>query len=95
MPPLSAVGISGLQAGEDVNDLKTNPGRIVRHVAEVHRPVLLSSRGRGVAVVQSVVDYETSQEERAFMRAVVQGLADLQAGREVSIEEANHRLGLR
>ena len=78
-----------------LTDLKTNPGRIVRHVAEVHRPVLLSSRGRGVAVVQSVVDYETSQEERAFMRAVVQGLADLQAGREVSIEEANHRLGLR
>ena len=67
---------------EDVvplTDLKTNPGRIVKHVAEVHRPVLLTSRGRGVAVVQSVVDYEEAQEERAFMRAVVEGLADLEA----------------
>jgi prevent-host-death family protein len=82
---------------EDVvplTDLKTNPGRIVKHVAEVHRPVLLTSRGRGVAVVQSVVDYEEAQEERTFMRAVVEGLADIEAGREVSMEEAQRRLGL-
>ena len=82
---------------EDVvplTDLKVNPGRVVKHVAEVHRPVLLTSRGRGVAVVQSVVDYEEAQEERAFMRAVVEGLADIEAGREVSIEEARRRLGL-
>lgn len=78
-----------------LSDLKTNPGRIVKHVAEVHRPVLLTSRGRGVAVVQSVVDYEQSQEEREFMRAVVKGLADIEAGREVSFEEAKQRLGLK
>jgi prevent-host-death family protein len=78
-----------------LTDLKANPGRIVKHVAEVHRPVLLTSRGRGVAVVQSVVDYEDAQEERAFMRAVVEGMADIEVGREFSIEEAKHRLGLR
>jgi len=78
-----------------LTDLKANPGRVVRHVTEVHRPVLLTSRGRGVAVVQSVVDYEEAQEERAFMRAVVEGLADLEAGREVPIEDAKLRLGLR
>ena len=37
-----------------LTDLKVNPGRVVKHVTEVHRPVLLTSRGRGVAVVQSV-----------------------------------------
>jgi prevent-host-death family protein len=82
---------------EDVvplTDLKINPGRVVKHVAEVHRPVLLTSRGRGVAVVQSIVDYEEAQEERVFMRAVVEGLADIEAGRAVSIEEAKRRLGL-
>ncbi|MFZ5469711.1 MAG: type II toxin-antitoxin system prevent-host-death family antitoxin, partial [Myxococcota bacterium] len=55
---------------------------MVRHIAEVHRPVLLTSRGRGVAVVQSVADYERAEEERAFMRAVVEGLSDLEAKRE-------------
>ncbi|ACL72009.1 type II toxin-antitoxin system Phd/YefM family antitoxin [Thioalkalivibrio sulfidiphilus] len=75
-----------------LTDLKVNPGRVVKHASETHRPVLLTSRGRGVAVVQSVVDYEKAEEERDFMRAVVAGLADLEAGREVSLEEARVRL---
>jgi prevent-host-death family protein len=82
---------------EDVvplTDLKVNPGRVIKHVTEAHRPLLLTSRGRGVAVVQSISDYELAEEERAFMRAVVAGLADLDAGREVSLAEARNRLGL-
>jgi prevent-host-death family protein len=82
---------------EDVvplTDLKVNPGRVVKHVVEAHRPVLLTSRGRGVAVIQSVSDYEQAAEERAFMRAVVAGLADLDAGREVSLSEARARFNL-
>ncbi len=83
---------------EDVvplTDLKINPGRVVKHVAQAHRPVLLTSRGRGVAVVQSLADYEQATEERAFMRAVVTGLSDLETGREVSLAEAKARLGLK
>ena len=82
---------------EDVvplTDLKVNPGRVVRQATEAHRPVLLTSRGRGVAVVQSVADFERDADERDFMRSVVAGLADLDAGREVSLAEAKSRLGL-
>jgi prevent-host-death family protein len=78
-----------------LTDLKVNPGRVVKHTTEVHRPVLLTSRGRGVAVVQSVSDYEKAEEERGFMRAVVAGLADLEEGREITLEEARARLGLK
>ena len=77
-----------------MTDLKTNPGRVVRHAAESRRPVLLTRRGRGIAVVQSVADYEAAEEERAFMRAVVEGLADLETGRDISLLEAKTRLGL-
>jgi prevent-host-death family protein len=77
-----------------LTDLKVNPGRVVKHTTESHRPVLLTSRGRGVAVVQSVADFEKAEEERAFMRAVIAGLADLEAGRELSLDEAKARLGL-
>ena len=83
---------------EDViplTDLKVNPGRVVKHATDAHRPVLLTSRGRGVAVVQAVTDYEAAEEERAFMRAVVAGLADLEAGRELSLADAKARLGLK
>lgn len=78
-----------------LTDLKVNPGRVIKQAAETHRPVLLTSRGRGVAVVQSVPDYEQAEEERAFMRAVVTGLADLEVGREISLAEAKARLGLK
>ena len=77
-----------------LTDLKTNPGRVVRQVAGSRRPVLLTSRGRGVAVVQSLAEYEAAEEEREFMRAVVQGIADVEAGREVSIQEVRARLGV-
>ena len=77
-----------------LTDLKANPGGVVRHAAESHRPVLLTRRGRGVAVVQSVADYEAAEEERAFMRAVVEGLSDLETEREVSLPEAKARLGI-
>lgn len=88
----------GTKFSEDVvplTDLKVNPGRVVKHVAEAHRPVLLTSRGRGVAVVQSLTDYEQAREERAFMRAVVTGLSDLESGRDVSLNEAKTRLGFK
>lgn len=87
----------GTKFSEDVvplADLKISPGRVIKHAADTHRPVLLTRRGRGVAVVQSVGDYEAGEEERSFMRAVVAGLADLKSGREVSLAEAKARLGL-
>ena len=77
-----------------VGDLKVNPGRVLNQVAATHRPILLTTRGHGVAVVQSVADYEKSEDERAFMRAVVEGLADLEEERDISLREAKARLGL-
>ncbi len=77
-----------------VTDLKVNPGKVISQVDKTHRPVLLTSRGRGVAVVQSVKDYEAEAEEREFLRAVVQGLMDVEEGRTLSLADAKKRLGL-
>ena len=82
---------------EDViplSDLKINPGRVIKQVSQAHRPALLTSRGRGVAVMQSLQDFESAQEEQQFMRAVVAGLNDLESERTVSMSEARQRLGL-
>ena len=87
----------GIRFSKDIvplTDLKVNPGRVVRHASEAHRPVLLTSRGRGVAVVQSVTDFEAAEDEREFLRAVVAGISDLEAGREVPLAEVKARLGL-
>jgi len=77
-----------------LSDLKINPGRIVSQVDTTHRPVLLTSRGRGVAVVQSLKDYEAETEERAFLKGVVQGLMDVEEGRTVSLADVKKRFGL-
>ena len=62
---------------------------------KVHEPMLVTKRGRDGAIVQSVDDYERAEEEREFIRAVVAGLADLEAGREVDSDEVKRRLGLK
>ena len=82
---------------EDVvplTELKINPGKIIKQTSHTHRPVLLTSRGRGVAVVQDLVSYEAVQEEREFYKAIAQGLMDVREKRTVSLSEARERLGL-
>ena len=83
---------------EDViplSDLKINPGKVVGRAQDTHRPILLTSRGRGVAVVQGVEDYERTAEELRFVKAVAQGLMDARDGNTVSLEEAKKRLGIK
>jgi prevent-host-death family protein len=88
---------SAVKFSEDVvplGDMKINPGKVVRRVDETGRPVLLTSHGRGVAVVQGLDEFEAAQEERDFMRAVVAGLADIEAGRVMALDEVVRSLGL-
>lgn len=82
---------------EDVvplSDLKVNPGRVMHQVDQTRRPVLVTSRGRGVAVVQALTEYEAGTEEREFMRGVVRGLMDLDEGRQTDLPDVKVRLGL-
>lgn len=78
-----------------LTDMKVNPGKVVKRTNESHRPVLLTSRGRGVAVVQSLDDFQKAEEEKAFMRAVVEGLDDLDNNRELNLDAAKTRLGIK
>ena len=69
---------------EDVvplSDLKVNPGKIVTRANENKRPILVTSRGRGVAVVQGLEEYEKLEEKVAFMQAVTQGLMEVKEGK--------------
>lgn len=82
---------------EDViplSDLKVNPGRVVNRAKDNHRPILVTSRGRGVAVVQGLEEYEKNNEEREFLRAIAQGLMDIKEGNELGLDEAKKKLGI-
>jgi prevent-host-death family protein len=45
-----------------LSDLKINPGKVVNHVKDSHRPILVTSRGRGISVVQGFDEYEKDIE---------------------------------
>jgi prevent-host-death family protein len=74
--------------------MKVNPGKVVHQVGQTRRPVLLTNRGQGVAVVEALAEYEAAADERAFLRDVVQGLMDLEEGRETDLAAVKQRLGL-
>lgn len=83
---------------EDViplSDLKINPGKVVGRAQDTHRPILLTSRGRGIAVVQGLEDYERAAEELRFVKAVAQGLMGVREGNTISLEDARKTLGIK
>jgi len=89
--------MQAIKFSEDViplSDVKINPGKMVKQAVDSHRPMLLTSRGRGVAVLQGVADFEAKDEERQFMRAIVRGLLDLEEGREISLSDVKKQLNL-
>jgi len=75
-----------------ISVLKVNPGKIVKQVQEVHRPVVLTNRGRAVAVIQALHDYESNLEKQAFMKAVVKGMVDLEEGQDMSLVDVKKHL---
>jgi prevent-host-death family protein len=75
-------------------DLKVNPGKIVNRAKETNTPVLVTSRGRGVAVVQGLEDYEKDQEALLFMKAVIRGLMEVKEGKMMELDEVKKKLGL-
>lgn len=77
-----------------LSDLKINPGKIVNRTKDTHRPILLTSRGRGVAVMQGLEEYENHEEERAFVKAIAQGLMEIQEGKVQTLDEAKKKLGI-
>ncbi len=86
-----------IKFSEDIiplSDLKVNPGKIVNRAKDTRRPILLTSRGRGIAVVQGLDEYEKNEEERAFMRAVAQGLMDIREENELELEEVKKKLDI-
>ncbi len=77
-----------------LSDLKVNPGKIVNRAKDTHRPILLTSRGRGIAVVQGLDEYESHEEERAFVKAIAQGLMEVKEGKVQSLDDVKKKLGI-
>ncbi len=86
-----------IKFSEDVislSEFKVNPGKIVNRAKNSHRPILLTSRGKGIAVVQGLAEYEESQENHEFMKAITQGLIEIKEGNELELDDVKKKLGI-
>ncbi len=63
-----------------ITDLKRRASEIVDHARKTRRPVLLTRRGRGVAVLLDVEEYETLNDRSAFIEAVGEGAEAARTG---------------
>lgn len=84
-----------IRLSEDVkpiSDLKSRASAIVNHVRESHRPLLLTRRGQGVAVLLDVEEYERLVERAEFVEAIAEGMEAAARGEIADHEEAQRIL---
>jgi prevent-host-death family protein len=48
--------------------LKLNPAKVIRQTLKSKRPVLITTRGKGIAVLLSLDDFEKLQDELETLR---------------------------
>lgn len=77
-----------------LSDLKINPGKIANQAKDSHRPILLTSRGRGIAVIQGLEEFENHEEERAFVKAIAQGLLEIKEDKVQTVDDVKRKLGI-
>jgi prevent-host-death family protein len=71
-----------------ITDLKAHAAEIVDHARRTRRPVLLTRRSRGVAVLLSLDEYEALTDRATFVAAVEEGAEAARRGDLVPHEEA-------
>ncbi len=77
-----------------ISDLRAKGAEIVNQAKATKRPIVITQRGRGVAVLLDLLEFEKQQERIAFMEAIVKGLEAAEKGDLVSHAEAMKKLGL-
>ena len=74
-----------------ISFFKANAAEIIRDLAEVREPMIITQNGEATAVVQDIASYKTIQETLAMLKLLAMGNADIEAGRVVPIAEVRRR----
>ncbi len=84
-----------IRVDEDIRPLsefRAGVASFVKHVHETRRPMVLTQRGRGVAVLMDAREFELMQERLEILEEVYRAEEQLAAGEGVPHEEAKARL---
>ncbi|MBI2981479.1 MAG: type II toxin-antitoxin system Phd/YefM family antitoxin [Deltaproteobacteria bacterium] len=68
------------QAVSPITDLKNHSRDIVKQLKESGRPILITQRGRGAAVMESIESYEKRQEYYESIEGILAALQQAEKG---------------
>ena len=87
--------MSKVRVDEDIRPLsefRAEVASFVKHIHETRRPMVLTQRGRGVAVLMDVHEFESMQERLEILEDIYRAEEQLAAGGGVPHEEARARV---
>jgi len=64
-----------------VTDLRQDAAAVLRKLQKSARPLVITQRGRAIAVIQSVDAYEKSEQDRELLRILASGEKEIAAGK--------------
>ncbi len=70
-----------------ISDFRKDSAAMLKKLKENHHPIVLTQRGRSVAVIIDVDTYERLDYENEFRAAVHEGMEDVKQGRTISHEQ--------
>jgi antitoxin YefM len=84
-----------LRVDEDIrplSDFRAGIASFVKQINETHRPMVLTQRGRGVAVLVGVHEYQKMQQRLELLEDIYRAEAQIEAGEGVPHTEAKNKL---
>jgi len=92
---MAKVALDPMTDIQPISDFRANASAMLAQVRETGRPLVLTRRGRGAAVLLDIGAYGELVEELQELRDVQASLADIEAGRVVDHEVVEERLAKR
>ena len=80
---------------QPVSDFRANASAMLEQVRESGRPLVLTRRGRGAAVLLDIDTYQLMVDELAELRDVHHSLKDIEAGQILAHDEVEHLIAQR
>lgn len=87
--------MSRVRIDEDIRPLsefRAGVATFVKQIHETRRPIVLTQRGRGIAVLVGVQEYERMQERLELLEEVYKAEEQLASGEGISHAEARSRV---
>jgi antitoxin YefM len=87
--------MSSIRVSEDIRPLsefRANAAAFVQHVRQSRRPLVLTQRGRGAAVLLDIAEYERLVERAELLEDITAAEEQIAAGEGIKHEDAKQQI---